>query len=504
MSQAEMNPLEVLRKISRNFKGLPISEQAKALQLARQVRQQLDDEPIRLFTPHGGQAEFLKQIEGGFIVISGAGNGWGKSELMAAIFAAAMWPDLAPPCFGTVFQNWQHPKRARIYSKPAELEDIGSLQTAISRWFPKGRYSKANGKYRYPSVYYADSGWILDLFSYERHESEAAGPNIGLQGFNEPPPEPLWKEAVARSRAGGYILGGFTSLLDNVWVVDGILNKADGKDIRVRYGSSCENCKQHGINGNLEHDKIMQVLAQFDQDEREARFTGKPLTLSGRIYKAFDRNVHVAKEPIVPPGSGVTHFMVVDPAIGKPLACLWAFVGPDGVVNIYDEHPETTFQGAKDSNNDVEWYANLFRAREQGRVIHTRILDRHFGNSRRTLGGKTLKQEFAEKGIEFVDSYAMDPAAEVETGIMAVKGYLNYDKSKKIDPLNCPRIIVSPTCHNTIAAFERWGRNPETGKPMEEYKDFMDDVRYLVKRNPVHEVASTWTPASAPHYGVGT
>ena len=154
------------------------------LELARRER----DERIRYFIPHGGQSEFINVLTepGGFITISGAGNGWGKSEFMVALFAAVMWPNLAPPCFASqpALMAWKHPKRGRIYSKPAELEEIGSLQSAIVKLFPKGRYISSKGRYSYPNTFKTDTGWILDLFSYERDESEAAGPNIGLQGFN--------------------------------------------------------------------------------------------------------------------------------------------------------------------------------------------------------------------------------------------------------------------------------------------------------------------------------
>ena len=473
------------------------------LELARRER----DERIRYFVPHGGQAEYIKLIAepGGFIVISGAGNGWGKSEFMIALFAAVMWPALAPPSFAhATFSDWKHPKRARIYSKPAELEEIGSLQTAIVKLFPKGKYTSSKGRYSYPNTFKTDTGWILDLFSYERDESEAAGPNIGLQGFNEPPPEPLWKEAIARARAGGIIVGGMTSLLDNPWVVSGILEKANGKDIRVRYGNACENCKQHGVNGHLEHEQIEKILSQYDPDEREARFSGKPLSFSGRILKTFDRSVHVATQDIIPPASGITRYMVVDPAIAKPLAVLWAYVDAAGSLHIYDEWPEFEFIGAKDSNLTVKDYSDLFKAREAGAKIETRILDRHFGNARRTLGGKTLKEEFDEVGFEFVDSYAMDPATEVETGILKIKEYLRYDKTKAIDSLNRPRLQISPKCHNTIAALERWSRNPETGKPLELYKDFADLVRMLCMAEPALETASTWRQGKQPYYGVNS
>ena len=438
-------------------------------------------------------------------MISGAGNGWGKSEFIVALFAAVMWPQLAPPCFAhPALMDWKGPKRARIYSKPAELEEIGSLQTAIVKLFPHGKYAVKKGRYSYPNSFKADTGWILDLFSYERDESEAAGPNIGLQAFNEPPPQPLFQEAVARARAGGLIIGGMTSLHDNPWIVDGLFSKADGKDIRVRYGNACENCKQHGKNGNLEHDQIVKILAQYDEDEREARFTGRPLTLSGRIFSGFDRSVHVAKEEIIPPASGVTHYMAVDPAIGKPLAVIWAYVDAAEVVHVYDEYPDGQFHGAKDSGLTVTDYAGIFKAREGGKEIGNRIIDRHFANARRTLGGLNLKQEFAEAGLHFFDSYnvAAD-LAEVETGIMKIKEYLRYDKSKPLDSLNRPKLVISPKCHNLIASLEKWIRNPDTGKPKEDYKDHSDTLRYLLMSNPEYEAPRSDDMPTMPHYGVG-
>lgn len=473
------------------------------LELARRQR----DEALRYFQPHGGQIEFLREIEreGAFIVISGAGNGWGKSEILAAIFAAAMWPTLAPKALALpILQAWKYPKRARIYSKPAELEEIGSLQTAIARLFPKGRYTASKGRYGYPSVFKADTGWVLDLFSYERDEAEAAGPNIGLQAFNEPMPEPLWKEAMARSRSGGLILGGMTSLFDNPWIVDGLLTKADGKDIRVRYGSSCENCKTHGTNGHLEHSHIERILAQFPEDERDARFSGKPLSMSGRIYKDFDRSVHVVKDVKVP--QVCNFYQAVDPAIGKPLAVVYGFVEPDGSVTIFDEIPDIEFQGSKDDRKTVKDYANLFKAVEAQHGIKeiTRIIDRHFANKRATLGSveaNTLKQDFSDQGIDFKDSYAMDE--EVETGIRKVKEYLSWDRAKDISALNRPKLTIAAKCKNTIASFEKWGRNPDTRKASEEYKDFADSVRYLLMDNPRFEAPSNWpSNISKPYHGL--
>lgn len=436
-------------------------------------------------------------------MVNASGNGGGKTYGIVAALAAFMWPTIAPSCFASpIFNDLQAPKRARIISTPKEVEEIGSLQTAIKYLWPKDRYTSKNKGKSYPSQFNTDSGWIVDVMSYEQDSSEFAGPNIGVLIFNEPPPEGIWKESIARLRKGGVCLVAMTSLADNPWVVDGILMRKESEGFRVIYADIEENCKQHGINGTLEHDQIEKILNQYDPDEREARKTGKPLSLSGRILKSFDRNVHVAKDPIQVQGEGVAHYMVVDPAIGKPFACLWAFVDKTGKIHVYDEYPEVPFHGSKDSGLTVKEYAQIFLAKEKGKHIQDRILDRHFGNVRRNVGGLTLKQEFFNENIDFIDSYHVgDGTSEVETGIYKLKDYLYYDKTKEIDSSNQPKIIISPTCTNTITACEKWLRNPETGKPREEYKDFADLLRYLVMANPMVETDKIWAKPRTANYG---
>lgn len=456
--------------------------------------------------PNGGQRKFIDELmrDGAFVVVNGSGNGGGKTYVLIALLAAVAWPGMAPECFAksTTIQAWPYPKRLRICSTPAELAEIGSIQTTIKELFPKGRYEALKKGRAYPSQFVTDTGFIIDLFSYEQDAGEMAGPTLGLLAWNEPPPEDLWREGMARMRKGGIVPVCMTSLGTNPWVVDGILGKANGDDVRVLYSGVEENCKQHGNNGHLEHGQIQKILSQYDEDEREARSSGKPLSMSGRIFKGFDRSVHVAADEFEPPKEGVSLGMACDPAIAKPLAILWRYVDAAGVLNYYDEYPETVFEGAKDSNLTVTDYAAIIKGREAGRTISDRILDRHFGAARRSLGGKTLKEEFSEAGIDFRDSYSMDE--EIETGISKIKELLRWDKTKPQDSLNRPRIRISPKCRNLIAALERWGRDPKNGKPLEAYKDFIDVLRYDVMSNPEVEKPVNWAKASQPYYGVRT
>lgn len=479
--------------------------EAKLQAIAREKARRRLYERVRYVALNGGQQRWVDEITrpGAFVVFNGSGNGGGKTFGLVALFVAVMYPDLAP-AWAVPLHPWKYPKRARLVSTPKELEEVGAIQTTLKELMPKGRFEAAKKGKQYPSEFKTDTGWVLDLMSYEQADSEFAGPNIGLLGFNEPPKESIYRECLARLRKGGLCLGAMTSLNENPWVVDGILNKADGDSIRVVYSDVEENCRQHGTNGTLEHEQVEKILAQYDPDEREARKTGKPLAFSGAIFKTFHAKVHVVEKE---PESRDAIYHVVDPAIGKPIASLWAAVSEAGHVHIFDEDPHEQFEGMKDLNLDPRGYVERFRRTEQERQVkvQTRILDRHFGNSRRTLGGLTLRQEFSEAGMDFTNSYTMDPKVEVETGILKVKEFLKYDSSRPMDSLNRPRLTVHPRCRNTIKALSRWSRDPKTRKPKEEFKDFADCVRYLVMSNPEVEILPQWDDADTgqAHYGVG-
>ncbi len=436
-------------------------------------------------------------------------NGVGKTSIVFAILGAIIWG--APtsafdyPLYTQYPKRW--PKRVRIVTESALVSDIGPIQMESAKWWPKGRYAWIKNGKQYNQHCYTDNGFSLEVMTNEQAVKEFEGKTIAINVFIEPPPRPIFNASVARQRMGGLNIFDMTPLMSSAWVKDEIVDKPEiivddkviGKSVCI-HADIEDNCIEHGKNGQLQHNDIQQIIARYDPDEIEARAHGKFLHLSGRIFKGFDRNAHVAKEEFEPPREGVSIGMACDPAIAKPLAILWRYVDAAGVLNYYDEYPETVFEGAKDSNLTVTDYVQIIRAREQGRTVESRILDRHFGAARRSLGGLTLKQEFSEAGLDFTDSYSMDE--EIETGISKIKELLRWDKTKPQDALNRPRIRISPRCKNLIAALERWGRDPKNGKPLEAYKDMIDTLRYDVMSNPAVEVSRPWLSGGGPTYGV--
>lgn len=467
--------------------------------------------PLKFLVPNGAQEQAIAAIGNleNFITVLAFANGVGKTSIVFAILGAIMWG--APtsafdyPLYTEYPKRW--PKRIRIVTESELVSDIGPIQQEAAKWWPKGRYTWLKGGKQYNKFLHTDTGFFAEVMTNEQALKEFEGKTIAINVFVEPPPKLIFNACVARQRMGGINIFDMTPLMSSAWVKDDIVDKpeivVDGKTVGKSvciHADIEDNCIEHGKNGQLQHNDIQQIIARYDPDEIEARAHGKFLHLSGRIFKGFDRNVHVAKDEFFPPQNGVSIYMAADPAIAKPMALLWSYVGADGVLNVYDESPDFQFEGARDSNLTVADYVGIIKQREAGRTVEVRILDRHFGNARRTLGGRSLKQEFGEIGLDFTDSYTA--SEEIETGILKIKSYLAWDKTKEQDALNRPRLLISPKCRNLIAALERWGRDPETGKPNDEYKDFVDVLRYTVMANPEVEQPSNWPQPSGPYYGV--
>lgn len=501
-----------LTALKNSWDGLSPETRLQALAWVTEVESSRLNSPLKFLVPNGAQERAIREIGNleNFITVLAFANGVGKTSIVFAILGAIMWgaPSSAfdYPLYTEYPKRW--PKRIRIVTESELVSDMGPIQTESAKWWPKGKYTWVKGGKQYNKFFYTDSDFFGEVMTNEQALKEFEGKTNAINVFVEPPPKPIFNACLARQRMGGLNILDMTPLTSSAWVKDDIIDKpqtmVEGKAVGRSLCISAdieENCQEHGKNGQLAHDDIQQIISHYDPDEIEARAHGKFVHLSGRILKSFDRAVHVREFDI--PESGVSHGMSLDPAIAKPVYALWRFVDATGTKWYYDEIPEFDFHNAKDSNLTVSDYVRIIKAKEEGRHIASRILDRHFGNARRTLGGKSLKEEFAEAGLDFLDSYTMDPASEVEAGILKIKEHLKYDKAKPIDSLNTPRVVIHPRCKNLIAAAERWSRNPKNGDPLDEWKDPIDCWRYDLMSNPEVETASTWVQPSGAVYGVG-
>jgi len=302
--------------------------------------------------------------------------------------------------------------------------------------------------------------------------------------MDEPPPRDIWHACVTRLRLGGFLWVLMTPLTGAAWFFDEVVPRYQNQ---IVYACMEDACKQHGIRGYLEHDRIQQMTAEMDPDEIEARVYGRAMYLKGLVYKTFDPVVHIAKEKIAPPwNADVWH--IVDPHVDKPFAMIWGYPTKDGRFVQFHEWPYDDFNRLRGCDLGIEDYKRIITNIEQGWLVKRRIIDRHFAEERSLQTKHTLREDFARVGLRFDQSYTAQE--EVETGILGVRSFLKCNFNKPIDTVNRPRYIVSPDCKNTIKGFQRWAFDPKTGKLQDDYKDFMDCVRYAVMAQPKVSIPS--------------
>lgn len=456
---------------------MPLSEALMVIQQEMEWLKQ--NERIQFFEPNGAQEKFISLVgdQNDMVGIFSAANGTGKTSLAVNLLGNLIFGSQNSFFNHAIFKDWKHPKRARYITDPKLVEEIGPFHSEIEKWWPKGRYESLKGGKNYFSQYKAN-GWVVDVMTYDQEVKQFEGSTLGLVICDEPPPQPIWNASISRLRLGGMILCLMTPLTHAAWFYDEVVPKHQES---VIYASMEDNCKIHGKRGQLEHSVIEAMIREMPQDEVEARAYGKAMYLAGLIFKQFEPRVHVLKESLRVT-SNMPVYQVVDPHSDKPFAVIWATPDLNGDLYIVDEWPNEDFYRMHNCQLNINDYRKIFQDKEAGWNIERRIIDRHFADVRSPINKRTLRDELREIGLEYAPSYVA--SEEVETGIASVRKYLAYDQSMPFTNLNKPKLFINPHCTNTIKSFQRWSRDPDNGKPRDEFKDFMDCVRYLVMANP--------------------
>lgn len=402
-----------------------------------------------------------------------AANGLGKTTALINTIGNICWGPQNKYFKYPIFENWPYEKRLRIVSDPSQLKESAPIPTEIKKWWPRGRYSEFKGGQHYVSEYRTDTGFIVEVLTYEQQRKEHEGNNCGAVFMNEPPPEHLWTPNMSRTRLGGFVSVWMTPLTSAGWFFEDVVPRHERF---IVYGDVEQACKQHGVNGHLEHKEIVDMIAEYSEEEREARIGGKAMYLKGLIFKTFFPNVHVLKQDIRPP-YGAPVWNVVDPHSDKPFYSIWAFPDARGDLYIFDEWPNQDFYKMHNCQLTIQDYKKIFGDKEAGLNVSKRIIDRHFADTASSVNKKTLRQELQAIGLSYTPSYKAEQ--EIDTGIEKVRRYLAYDTTKPLSSINQPKLFINPKCSNTIKSLGKWARDPDTGKVKEEFKDGCDVVRYL-------------------------
>lgn len=481
-----------------------IGQTDKALEFAESVIAA----PLMYFCPNGAQEKFIKTFAQSIektkipVILATFANGVGKSTitvnvLLNVIFGAQNgWFDYP------IFHNWKFP-RLIWYCSTADAinETIFPLiqQYASKEINPEFSFDESKeGKRIVSKVVFPRYDWTLVFKTYEQKDQTFESANVGIIVNDEPAPEQIWKAEKSRRRMGCITLLPMTPLNCEPYILDEIKRASD--ENRPGYyhlkASVYEACKKRGERGHLDADIIDDMVADYDDDERDARVYGEFMYFSRSVYgDLLKRDIHFIdpSDYSIPAYSKIVQ--TVDPHDSRPSAALYGAKIPGQIQRyiIFQETPQEqnqAFWDMKRSNEIIEEIKTWAKVEQDYYKPNLRILDRHFGWQ--TRGQKTFAQLYLDAGraigsnFTFISSYTGNSEEnELAFGHKQVRKLLRNQQDGK------PGILIYNNCYHTWNGLTHYVRKKLKGASaderinvdagiIEKYKDFPDCLRYMV------------------------
>lgn len=95
-------------------------------------------------------------------------------------------------------------------------------------------------------------------------------------------------------------------------------------------------CIEHGIRGFLRHNDIEKMVANYSEEEREARVHGRFQHLTGLVYKNFNPTIHII-QPFKVTKQDFVVMEALDPHPRTPDAVLWLATDKNGTRFVVNE-----------------------------------------------------------------------------------------------------------------------------------------------------------------------
>ena len=464
--------------------------------------------PLMYFVPNGAQEKFIQTFAQCTqdtkipVILATYANGVGKSTitvvtLLNVIFhAQSGWFDYP------IFHRWKLPRLCWYCSTADAInETIFPLvqQYASKEFTPEFAYSESKeGKRIVSKVHFPRHNWTIVFKTYEQKDQTFESANVGLIINDEPAPEMVWKAEKSRRRMGCITLLPMTPLNCEPYILDEIKRASD--DNRPGYyhlkASVYDACKQRGIRGHLDPRIIDDMVADYDDDERDARAYGEFMYFSRSVYgDLLKKDLHFIDPSDYPIPQYSKIVQAVDPHDSRPSACLYAAKVPGKIQRyiIFQETPQeqnAAFWDMKRSNEIVDEVQTWDKIEKTYYKPAVRILDRHFGWQ--TRGQKTFAQLYLAAGRQigsnftFISSYAANSdESELAFGHKQVRKLLQNQEDGK------PGILIYSNCYHLWNGLTHYVRKRLKGVAsddkigvdagiVEKYKDFPDCLRYLV------------------------
>lgn len=273
---------------------------------------------------------------------------------------------------------------------------------------------------------------------------------------------------------------------------------------------------------------VWATIANKSAEFKRERFYGVASKQFSARFPKFNAAVHVVRPDSIPTEG--TNYLVVDPA-GRNFFMKWYRVTPNRTY-VYREwpgdysipgvglpgpwalpdgkHPDgrrgpaqkpfgwghlrykeelARLEGWKDyierpaNLNQEDWNEAVGNwdagngAREE---VQERFIDSRFASTPKMENDRpvTLIEEFADLGLYFTPT----PGDDIEEGVQLLQSALDYDDQRPADFFNCPRLLISSACQNSIYSLTTWtGFSKEGRRSLDgATKDPIDCDRYFL------------------------
>lgn len=435
-------------------------------ELTKGLRSYVKRPNIYGYNPHLKQEEFHRAIEKIRLLIGGNRSGKTVGGIAEDVFRL----------------RGQHPYQ-RVPEPPVRGRIVGVdflngveqiLKPELARWLPIGDlkggswYTAYDNQERELTL---ENGSTLQFRSYEQDTDKFAGVSLHFVHMDEEPPQPIYKECLARTiDTGGVLYLTLTPVEGMTWLYDEVYEPGQTKqnaNIKVIVVDTTEN-------PHLSAGEIDIFISTLTDEEREARIHGKYSERGGLIYKSFGE-AHIIDE-FDHKRNDLVIACSMDHGFNNPTAWLWFAVDSDERVVLFHEYYE--------SGRTVDYHA------EQVREINQRLKcypeysvgDPSIRNTD-PITGTSILEEYSK-----YDVFIIPGNNDVSAGIVRVARFLKQSGDR-------PNLLVTKNCENTIREFRRyrWAKyassksqyqNNLRESPQKKDDHCMDALRYFIMSRP--------------------
>lgn len=472
----------ILKTMDINLKNLLLEHES----ILEEIKSRKKQRGMDFYIPNAVQYKAHQSKAKTIVIVKGnrmGGTTWGAMETAFAI--TKKYPDWFPV-------ERRFPKKAlkiRIATdkffkidsviEPKLRDFLPEEEIVRVRRSPQGYISKLN----------TQDGSVVEFLTSEQDQMAWEGQDLDFFWGDEPMKRNHWV-ATKRGlidRSGKAILT-FTPLIEP-WMKDEIVDKADGKEIEVVYGTMKDNLFDISGNPILSQDDIEAFERILTEDEKQTRIYGKFFHLKGLVYKELCPSVHFLNDFKYEEGFPV--ICVLDPHDRLPHHVIWAMV--DRINDIY-----VMYELVKEGT--TAQLASMILATEKffGWRVVKRLIDPNFGRKPLLSTGLSVIQELAKNRCYFTEA-----DDNKEMGHLKVKEMLHFNQDKPVDINNKPKLFfvkdrTSKTIHSLLHyQYDEWRMNAEKD-PKEDTKakdcHGADSVRYLCISQPQFSIPAVYEP----------